>query len=76
MIAQISNFEMHLVHWIEEMLHGQWTDAIDHFPFSVKFQLMKNVIACPAGKMESIIVTRCPTKNSGPALALGNDFAR
>ena len=37
MIAQISNFEMQLVHWIEEMLHGQWTDVIDHFRFYVKF---------------------------------------
>ena len=69
MIAQILNFEMQLVHWIEEMLHGQWTDVIDHFRFYVKFLQMKNLVACPAGKMESIIVTKCPMKNSGSALS-------
>ena len=69
MIAQISNFEMQLVHWIEEMLHGQWTDVIDHFRFYVKFLQMKNLVACPAGKMESIIVTKCPMKNLGSALS-------
>ena len=63
MIAQISNFEMQLVLWIEEMLHGQWIDVIDHFLSYVKFLQMKNSVACPAGKMESIIVTKCRTKN-------------
>ena len=70
MIAQISNFEMQLVRWIEEMLHGQWTDVIGHFRFYAKYLLMKNLVACPAGKMESIIVTRCPTKNLGSAFSL------